>query len=778
MVTAVAGKEDKALPSGKPAVPSGISQAMHAFHLNRDQKPVPLPPVFKNDWAWASEQHFLRKDIPPPKGPLFVSYGDATSCSNRDWRTLRDVTVNDLKCPYVHSDQVFICRIITSPRAGTGATFFVEDARGLAIMVHAPHIAPELGLDLGEDILYDMYPVGAVLAICEPYVKYSANHVGVEICVDIPTDMTRIHTRDPLIRAIKWAAPLPIEAEPTVEQLKTQGNEAFAKREYEYGYERYTLALAAPETERDIATTFTLLLNRAILSIKQGCPGAAYRDCIAAEALGLVLSAGQTQKLTWRKALAAYDLRMWTLAEKHCDDALKFGVQLAAGLQKDIRQRLLETRGIFDWRDLWTRLCKTGSVVMADYIGPIKLERLPGRGRGLVLTEDVKAGQLLLVDQALVRSVIKGRRELFELDCALNVAANTASVSIYSKNKAIHELIDNPGKMKLWTGLTYLDSRTGRPAEIPDPMLRPTHSLEDLFVQVNIEPCRLSAILRSNAFGTEPDVWTPATIALPDGTMEKEGAGGVCYRLGSLFNHSCCANVNQEQWRESAVVRARMDLPKGTELVLTYLQDSYASRKERLARSWRFTCDCELCVADSQDDHAKRTEIMRAFNPYSPQSLQGLLDPRAHETSSLKIINDLEKTYAVGRRIKPEVFEHASLLCLSPDWARKAYLNLGATLSTTESRKIHGRQLDTLGLVNPITFPKMLVAASLFSIPHPEEAASWIATACWAHDVLHGGGRWLFEQKFAALLPKNISWDYKNPVQDHGPAEDLGDDLD
>ena len=76
--------------------------------------------------------------------------------------------------------------------------------------MHVPHIAPELGLDLGENILRGIYPPGALLAISEPYVKYSADRVGVEICVDIPTDITRVHTREPLVRDIKWEAPLKV----------------------------------------------------------------------------------------------------------------------------------------------------------------------------------------------------------------------------------------------------------------------------------------------------------------------------------------------------------------------------------------------------------------------------------------------------------------------------------------------------------------------------------------------------------------------------------------
>ena len=114
-----------------------------------------------------------------------------------------------------------------------------------------------------------------------------------------------------------------------------------------------------------------------------------------------------------------------------------------------------------------------------------------------------------------------------------------------------------------------------------------------------------------------------------------------------------------------------MDMPKGTELLLAYLKDTFTSRTERLARSWGFTCNCELCIADAKDDHVKRREIVEALNDAFALISQGKQDFPTHQAIRIKAFEQLEKTYASGRRLKPDAFDNAAVINASPEFARK-----------------------------------------------------------------------------------------------------------
>ena len=61
------------------------------------------------------------------------------------------------------------------------------------------------------------------------------------------------------------------------------------------------------------------------------------------------------------------------------------------------------------------------------------------------------------------------------------------------------------------------------------------------------------------------------------------------------------------------IVSARNDLQAGDELLYSYVNNvgSYSTRQTALQRIWNFKCQCELCLADEQDDHQERARLMK-----------------------------------------------------------------------------------------------------------------------------------------------------------------------
>lgn len=90
----------------------------------------------------------------------------------------------------------------------------------------------------------------------------------------------------------------------------------------------------------------------------------------------------------------------------------------------------------------------------------------------------------------------------------------------------------------------------------------------------------------------------------------KTPAGCAVFITPSFFNHSCKSNVFYHSWPTPHVPRvfefcADQDLPVGTELCITYLDDSaivqgYVKRRAMLRESFLFTCMCERCVAEEK----------------------------------------------------------------------------------------------------------------------------------------------------------------------------------
>jgi hypothetical protein len=79
------------------------------------------------------------------------------------------------------------------------------------------------------------------------------------------------------------------------------------------------------------------------------------------------------------------------------------------------------------------------------------------------------------------------------------------------------------------------------------------------------------------------------------------------YRIISRINHSCAPNVTHT-WNprtKKEYIYAINDIPEGAEILTSYLLPfmTRAERQERLSRSFRFTCQCEICDVDSSEEY-------------------------------------------------------------------------------------------------------------------------------------------------------------------------------
>eukprot|EP00258_Populus_trichocarpa_P034986 XP_024451005.1 histone-lysine N-methyltransferase ASHR2 [Populus trichocarpa] len=108
---------------------------------------------------------------------------------------------------------------------------------------------------------------------------------------------------------------------------------------------------------------------------------------------------------------------------------------------------------------------------------------------------------------------------------------------------------------------------------------------------------------RFNAFG----LMEPLNLNEENGGQRSVRAYGI-YPKASLFNHDCLPNACRFDYVDTnnsgntdIVVRMIHDVPQGREICLSYfpVNSNYSTRRKRLLEDYGFTCDCDRCKVEA-----------------------------------------------------------------------------------------------------------------------------------------------------------------------------------
>ena len=161
---------------------------------------------------------------------------------------------------------------------------------------------------------------------------------------------------------------------------------------------------AALEIVRDPEDAATLLLDRCNARIKLHYYDLALKDASAV----LSITPGHEAAL-FAIAQTLYKLRRFTECQHNLVKALKgrHGDEAVLKLNQQCRTRLEEERGVFDFASMLDEAIKLSPQLCSDratFIGPIEMRTCSpaSRGRGYFAMQDLKAGDLLLVDKAFL----------------------------------------------------------------------------------------------------------------------------------------------------------------------------------------------------------------------------------------------------------------------------------------------------------------------------------------------------------------------------------------
>ncbi|KAK7032038.1 hypothetical protein VNI00_013406 [Paramarasmius palmivorus] len=212
-----------------------------------------------------------------------------------------------------------------------------------------------------------------------------------------------------------------------------------------------------------------------------------------------------------------------------------------------------------------------------------RIEEIPGKGRGLVATKDIKWGDLIFAERPMIIHPAA-------------LPANTVSAPAHFT-----------GAQKQQVGLNESERQIG--------LLINELSPEDQAAFRDLWNCHkedgsgpLLGASRTNGFGVS-DYHEPIKPGFP----EHAGSYSATWKIISRLNHSCRPNVGSG-WDSpsfSMHVYAGRDIKKGEELCLNYLGDTLqlTASRQRDLRSYGFECICPACTnAASSDARCKEIE--------------------------------------------------------------------------------------------------------------------------------------------------------------------------
>ena len=270
--------------------------------------------------------------------------------------------------------------------------FGVEDPAGQTSRVAVLHYPFSLNAAVAETDI--MFPIGAVIAIREPYYKFAPVAEIPIIRVDSPSDIVFLNNDSPLLQSLSWSTEMPSDAPSaptTAIEWKTRGNDLFKRKQW------LCAALAFSEGLKLQPTNHLLLLNRAAAYLELHWFASASCDAETVLAMN-VESPVHKQKAVYRASKSYYlsgrydEVRRLAVAYPKDVEAKEFF------LKAPIQQRSM-AKGRYDIVELLKQTRSPGSRPdVAPYTGPVEVKPRPSNPRrlGLFVTRDVNAGDLLV----------------------------------------------------------------------------------------------------------------------------------------------------------------------------------------------------------------------------------------------------------------------------------------------------------------------------------------------------------------------------------------------
>ncbi|KAF7829866.1 histone-lysine N-methyltransferase ASHR1 [Senna tora] len=151
-----------------------------------------------------------------------------------------------------------------------------------------------------------------------------------------------------------------------------------------------------------------------------------------------------------------------------------------------------------------------------------------------------------------------------------------------------------------------------------------------------------------------------------DSELRPLGTG--LYPVISIINHSCLPNSVLVFEGKSAIVRAVQHIPKGSEVLISYIETagSTMTRQKALKDQYLFTCTCPRCVKLGQYDDVQESAILEGYRCKNEKCCGFLLrktDGKGFQCQECGLVRDMEEIKKIATEVKALSEDKASKFC-------------------------------------------------------------------------------------------------------------------
>ncbi|KAF3923141.1 hypothetical protein ABW20_dc0107877 [Dactylellina cionopaga] len=562
---------------------------------------------------------------------------------------LTKIYIDDLKLETRHRDEVVFVRTIVDAKRLTSVSTIVEDENGDVTQLQVFNMGRRVDLE-------EAFPKNQIIAIKEPLFMFSSTAVP-SIRVDHISDMVMLHCDDVSVPKA-WSCADEIKR--TADDFKNIGNQAMKIGKTGEALKWYTAGL---EVSNFPATKLALLLNRSLTHLRRSEYDASLIDAESA-----LLIDPTNEKALYRKAKSLYHLRRFG----HCGNTLLKLTKAYPNNQEAkqelmaVRQRILEeTLGRYDFKYM-VKMAKNEMPGLeydfADYTLPVYAKSSEINGNGLFTKKDTKMGGLLFCVRAFANC--KGKEEN-----GVSLIIDPEEMRVGQSSGAFlgNVVIDKLGRVpSVLPEILKLHSSFDRKADGGGDDKDESVPIIDSFIIKDIS--RLNSFSSCSYSDEFPEMRISSYFELQ--TLQKEQTQNQktkenpfdpncgLWILPSYMNHSCVPNARRVILGDMMILRAAVDMPKDTEILISYTDPKldYETRREMFQTSWGFTCTCPLCIFQSTPGiEAPIDNIMSQMYEIITRVNQDT--PSKEDTESLKVLCDaLEKHYVLPADMLPRPF--------------------------------------------------------------------------------------------------------------------------
>lgn len=479
----------------------------------------------------------------------------------------------------------------------------------------------------------------------------------------------------------------------SIPSAASDASEAFKRGDFAAAAAAYSEALFAAE---DAEARSAALANRAQCNLRLGCFAEGREDAAAARALT------PSNPKAWYR-LGSCEARLANFTESEAAfleaQALRPNDRDIAQAVGTVRRRRLESSGRYSWPEVYERYLapyaitpeSDGAAASASnensasvklvlgvepFVGPLRIGHSPGRGRGLFVTEDVSAGQLLL--------------------CAHAVAAG--------ENEKLAGLLGQSLRRSAELREAVLGLSHGTESSescIPSLSLRQLAAPRDLQADKGCDGDaaseeELRTILEFNQFSLPIVQSNTAPIEVTN-DLARSGL----WLLPAFVNHSCVPNVQRIIVCDCLFLRSGRDLRAGEELFDCYIEtlQPLAKRVGQLSNYGIAECYCERCSLERAvlDTDEVQGVIEMAAKAKEYPTEEGPAVAAKAEAAALQaevvVARALERCFQEGRMPR---LERLAVPALPISAERMALLREGIEKCADASEQISFEQQDRL----------------------------------------------------------------------------------